>query len=80
MQKYAKHFLGAIGGSGLTIGGVLMWQIATAGFNWDRVFRYSIGDQLQLCGTWPFAVIGSIMMVVGILFIIIPIFNLLTRE
>ena len=80
MQKYAKHFLGAIGGSGLTVAGVLMWQIVTAGFDWDRVSRYGFGDQIGHCGTWPFAVIGTIMIVVGVFFIIIPIFNLLSRE
>lgn len=85
MQKYAKHFLGVIGGSGLSIAGAILWHLVANNLNYDRIFNTSAanGSLLTEIGRnqmWPFAIIGSICLVVGIFFIVIPIFNLLSRE
>ena len=80
MQKYAKHFLAIISGGGLIISGAIMWLVTTFGFDWSRVPKYGIGDQIGSCGTWPFAIIGSFMLAVGLLLIFGSFFKLLSRE
>ena len=80
MEKYAKHLLGVIGGSGLVIGGAIIWGIIGLGADWNRIREYGLANMLSGMGAWPFAILGTIMLVVGIGFIVLPIMNLLTRE
>lgn len=85
MQKYAKHFIGVIGGSGLAVAGAIIWHMVCSSVDFSRVFNTTganstIFTEISRVQMWPFAIIGTILLIVGIFFIIIPIFNLLTRE
>ena len=85
MQKYAKHFLGVIGGSGLAIAGAIIWHFIANSLNYDRILNSNgpnstIFTEIGRNQMWPFAIIGTILLGIGVFFIIIPICNLLTRE
>ena len=80
MEKYAKHLLGVIGGSGLTIAGAIIWAVVGLGVDWSRIRDYGLANMLNVMAAWPFAILGAIFIVVGVFLIVIPILNLVTRE
>lgn len=80
MEKYAKHLLGVIGGSGLAIAGAIIWAIIGLGADWSRVREYGLANMLNGIAAWPFAILGTIFIAAGVFLIVIPILNLVTRE